>query len=228
VASKASVLVDGEEFALSENAAFVFGRSDADGVVGLDPDDMGISAVAGSVEKVADLWWVVNRSRKRRLLIDFGGGGNPLPLEIGQRFAVSSVRLIVLVPGAVFTHKIEVLVPDEELARVKPGESSGTIFGGEIRLSERDLDVLVALLGGYLEEFPRRSLRPRSYQEAADRLGPPWTKLTVRKQVERLRQRLAGQGFYFDGPQANFDLADFLIAQGLLGPAHLSRLARRR
>jgi hypothetical protein len=56
----------------------------------------------------------------------------------------------------------------------------------------------------------------RAYQEAADRLGPPWTK------------RLAGQGLYFEGPQANFDLADFLIAQRLLGPAHLSRLARRR
>jgi hypothetical protein len=187
-----------------------------------------ISAVAGSVERVADLWWVVNRSRKRRLLLDLGGGGNPLPLELGQRFAVSSARLVILVPGAVFTHKVEVLVPDEELARVGPGQSSGTISGGEIRLSERDLDVLVALLGGYLEEFPRRSARPRSYQEAADRLGAPWTKLTVRKQVERLKQRLSGQGLYFEGPQANFDLADFLIAQGLLGPAQLSRLARRR
>jgi hypothetical protein len=75
--STASMLVDGEEFALSENAAFVFRRADADGVVGLDPDDMGISAVAGSAEKVADLWWVMNRSRKRHLLLDLVGAATP-------------------------------------------------------------------------------------------------------------------------------------------------------
>jgi hypothetical protein len=224
----ASVLVDGEEFRLSNDVPFGFGRSDAEGVVGLDSSDMGISAVAGSVERVADLWWVVNRSRKRRLLLDAGGGGNPLPLESGQRFAVSSHRLVVLVPGAVFTHKIEVLVPEAELARVRPGQTSGTISTGDIRLSERDLDVLVALLGGYLEEFPRRNPRPRTYQDAADRLGPPWTKLTVRKQVERLKRRLSDRGIYLEGPQANYDLADLLIADGLLGPADTSRLGRRR
>jgi hypothetical protein len=224
MSSEACVFVDGQEFSLVNDNPFVFGRADREGVVGLDNNDMGISAVAGSVERVADLWWVVNRSRKRRLLLDTGGGGNPLPLEVGQRFAVSTSRLVVLIPGAVFTHKIEVLIPEGDLARVQPGQSSGTISAGEISLSDRDRYVVVALLEGYLAEFPRRNPRPRTYREAADRLGSPWTKLTVRKQVERLKRRLSGQGLYFEGPQANFDLADFLIAQGLLGPADLSRL----
>jgi hypothetical protein len=161
----ASVLVDGQEFGLSKDVQFLFGRADGHGLVGLDEKDMGISAVAGCVEYAAQLWWVVNRSRKRRLLLEVGSGGNPIPLESGQRFAVSTPRLVVLVAGAIFTHKIELFIPEDEVARVEPSPSSGTVTGGDIRLSERDRDALVALLGGYLEEFPRRNPRPRTYQE---------------------------------------------------------------
>jgi hypothetical protein len=66
----ALVVIAKEEFAVGTEGPFVFGRADAEDVVGLNPNDMGISAEAGSVECDGALWWVVNRSRKRPLLLD--------------------------------------------------------------------------------------------------------------------------------------------------------------
>ncbi len=70
---------------------------------------------------------------------------------------------------------------------------------------------MVALLSGYLEGFPRREARPRTYQQAADLLGAPWTKTAVRKQIEHLRERMAREGVFVEGAHANCDLADCLI-----------------
>lgn len=222
-----SVLIGSEEFTLSPERPFVFGRADAPGVTGLDAKDMGISAVAGSVEAAWGLWWVLNHSRKRRLLLDDGGGGAPQRLDCGHRYAINVCRLGILVPGAIFTHQLEVVLPASDLACFqRVGASSGTI-GADTSLSDRDRDVVVALLSGYLDNFPRRQARPRTYQEAAELLGPPWTRTTVRKQIERLKGRLARGGVYFEGPQANYDLADHLIGNGLLSPADLDRLPAR-
>lgn len=219
----ATVLIANEEFGVSKDRALVFGRSGADGVVGLDATDMGISAVAGSVEWAWSLWFVVNHSRKRPLLLDAGGGGALHRLHCGHRHAVNVPRLSILVPGLVYTHRLELIVPAADLADPPSARSfSGTIDGG-ITLSDRDRDVMVALLSGYLQSFPRRHPHPRTYQEVAALLGPPWTKTTVRKQVERLKDRLARTGAYFDGPQANYDLADYLMDNGLLSPADLER-----
>jgi hypothetical protein len=207
--------------------SFVFGRADADGVVGLDHNDMGISAEAGSVECGKELWWVVNRSRKRHLLLD-GGAGSPLQrLEAGRRHAITVARLGVLVPGVIYTHRLEVVVSVEDLACFNSDNPSSGTITGEVRLSGHDRDVVTALLWGYLQEFPRRQARPRTYQQAADLLGPPWTKTTVRKQIERLRQRLARAGVYCEGPQANFELADHLLENGVVTPVDLDRLAAR-
>lgn len=228
MSDEAAILIANEEFVIRPTKPFVFGRASADGVVGLDPNDMGISAVAGSVEFAWGLWWIVNHSRKRQLLIDTQQGGTPQRLACGERYAVSVPRLSVLVPGAIYTHRLEVIVPEGSLARVQAtAPSTGTITAGALTLSERDRDVVVALLSGYLESFPRRQARPRTYQEVADLLGPPWTKTTVRKQIERLKDRLARSGTYIEGPQANFDLADYLIGSGLLSPRDLARLPRR-
>lgn len=222
----AAVLIAGERFILSAERPFVFGRADGDGVVGLDASDMGISAEAGSVEKTWGMWWVVNRSRKRRLFLDEGGGGAHQRLDCGHRHAINVPRLSVLVPGAIYTHRLEVVVPAADLARFHAERpSAGTIPAAEARLSERELDVVVALMSGYLQDFPRRHARPRTYQEAAELLGPPWTKTTVRKQVERLKQRLARSGVYFEGPHANHELADYLVDNGLIGPHDLGRLS---
>lgn len=225
----AAVVIGDERFKARQDEPFVFGRADAPGVVGLDANDMGISATAGAVEWAWGLWWVVNRSRKRRLLLDKGAGGAPQPLECSERFAVTVRPLGVLVPGAIYTHRIDVLVPDSDLARARDDRpTSGTLSAGELTLSDRDRDALVAVFAGYLEEFPRRRTQPNSYQEAADRLGSPWTRVRVRKQVERLKERAARAGLFFDGPQANYDLGDYLIGNGLLNPSDLARLPERR
>ena len=220
------MVIGDEEFGLAQERPFVFGRADADGVVGLDANDMGISAEAGSVEWAWGMWWVVNRSRKRPLLLD-GGGGSCQPLACGQRHAIGVRRLSILVPGAIYTHRLEVAVPNADLARFQVDRPSSGTITGEVTLHERERDVVVALLSGYLQEFPRRQARPLTYQQAADLLGPPWTKTTVRKQLERLKERLAGNGVYFEGPHANYDLADHLIGNGLLSPTDLSRLPPR-
>jgi hypothetical protein len=228
VFAAATVLILGEEFEVTPEQPFVFGRADSKGVVGLDATDMGISAIAGSVEWVWGLWWLINHSRKRRLLLDDGSGGQPQRLDCGQRFAINVSRLMVLVPGAIYTHRIEVVVPEGDLARIEGSRiTSGTLTAGDLRLSERDKDVLVAMFSGYLEAFPRRTLRPRTYQQAAVLLGPPWTAVTVRKQIERLKERAARADVYFEGRFANYDLADHLVANGLLIQADLARLGRR-
>ena len=65
------VIVDGRQLEATGTRPLVFGRADRDDeVVGLDPVDMGISAVAGAVEFMWDVWWVHNRSAKRYLLIE--------------------------------------------------------------------------------------------------------------------------------------------------------------
>ena len=228
VSEVATVLVGGDEFNAMPEHPFVFGRADADGVVGLDANDMGISATAGSVEWIWGLWWLVNYSRKRRLLLDDGTGGQPQRLECGQRFAINVRRLTVLVPGAIYTHRIEVIIPESDLARVEGSRiTSGTLVAGNLRLSERDKDVLVAMFSGYLEAFPRKTLRPRTYQEAATLLGEPWTAVTVRKQIERLKERASRIEAYFEGPHANYDLADYVVANGLLVQEDLARLEGR-
>jgi class 3 adenylate cyclase len=219
----ASVVVDGEAFPVSPGRQLVFGRASAPGVLGLDGDDMGISATAGSIEWEWGVWWIVNRSRKRPLLLDTGSG-SPHRLDCGQRFAITAPRITVLVAGAIFTHRLDVTVPDADLNRDQELTGSGTLPVDNLQLTERDKQVLTALFSGYLEDFPRRWARPLSYRQAAELLGAPWSPVTVRKQVERVKERAKRLGLYFDGAHANHDLADYLIGNSLLVPSDLQRL----
>lgn len=225
--AEAAVLLDGKRIGLTSAQPFVFGRADAHGVVGLDPRDMGISSVAGSIECDLGLWWVVNRSGKRPLLLDDGAGGVPVTLRCGQRHAINVSRLRVLVRGAIRTHPLTVELPPAELACVLPEKASSGTLMFEVEVRDRDRDVLAALASGYLREFPFTELRPRTYGEAASILGSPWTKTKVRRQVDRFKERLARSSLYFDGPHANYDLIDYLISNGIIGPSDLSRLPGR-
>ena len=101
--------------------------------------------------------------------------------------------------------------------------SSGTLVG-EVILTDPERDAVVALFEGYLLAGPRHQAWPRSYAEAARRLGAPRTKDGVRRQIERLRKRLAGDGHYFEGPRANFELADHLIGNRVISRGDLVRL----
>lgn len=225
--AEAAVSLNGRRIGLSPTQPFVFGRGDREGVVGLDPCDMGISAVAGSIECELGLWWVVNRSGKRPLLLDDGSGGVPLTLRCGQRHAINVSLLQVLVRGAIRTHALTVELPPSELACVKPEKASSGTLMFEVDVRDRDRDVLVALASGYLRDFPFTELRPRTYGEAAALLGSPWTKTKVRRQIDRFKERLARASLYFDGPHANYDLIDYLIGNGIIGPSDLSRLPDR-
>lgn len=231
----AGAIIGGEEFDIPPDRAFVFGRADADGVVGLDANDMGISAVAGSVRYESNVWWVVNLSHKRPLLLDEGPGNTPQRLDCGQRHAINVAPLSVLVPGAIFTHRIQVVLPDGQLACVQPvRESSGTLTSDDMQLTVDDRRALTATYCNYLRPFPFRDWTPLTYQEAADLLGTPkaqgkkWSKSKVRKQIERIRERLARAGVYFDGPQAKSHLGEYLVDNGIIGPEDLKLLPPRQ
>jgi hypothetical protein len=226
----ASILTGDDRFSATAAEPFVFGRADAAGIVGLDPSDMGISAKAGGVEFAWGVWWVVNHSLKRRLLIEEPIARAPHRLECGDRYAITSSPLVVLVPGAVYTHHLQVLLPDAAVARLHVGDAltSGTLTWDHMRLSDKDRLVLAAVFAGYLRAFPRHDARPLSYQEVAEALGPPWTRVTVRKQVERIKERFAREGLFFDGPRANDALAEHLVDNGLLVPGDLALVAVER
>jgi hypothetical protein len=217
------VRVGQEEFRATESTPFVFGRDDQADVVGLDPNDMGISSLAGSVRFDVGLWWVINLSSKRHFLVEQQPDASPQRLGPGERTVLTKSHSVVLVPGVVFTHRLDIRLPDEAVTslQVSLSPTSGTITFGDVVLSDRDRAVLATLFRGYLLAFPLHDPRPLTYQETAERLGAPWTRVTVRKQVERLKQRIAKSGLHLEGPRANDELADHLIANGLLGVADL-------
>ena len=220
------VEVAGQRHLVAPSTPLVFGRSTAHADVGLDPDDMGISGRAGSIEWRTGAWWLVNLSGKRPLLLEQATGAQ-VRVEKGTQVALTDAHRAVLVPGAIHTHRLELSVPEpgESPAAAIVAAETGTITPGEVSLSTKDRTVLAALFGGYLRPFPRHDPRPVTYQQAAVTLGAPWTPLTVRKQIERLKARLARAGVYFEGRHANEDLADHLMATGLLGAADLELLA---
>jgi hypothetical protein len=229
----ASVVIGRERFTASPDKPLVFGRDDGDGVVGLHADDMGISAVAGSLELAWGVWWVINQSTKRPLLLEHPGGTTQMRLAPGHRHALTTDRVDVLVPGAIYTHVLEVALPDAYVAGLRGGGgnlTTGTLTGEPVNLSDRERDALAALCAGYLESFPHRREHPNTYEEAARLLGgEPWTADKVRKAVERVKDRFASkQQVYFQGPQANYDLAANLVASGALSGQDLARLPGRR
>lgn len=228
---RASVLIDGEEFFASATEPFVFGRSEAENVVGLDPRDMGISAVAGSIEATWGVWWVVNQSTKRPLLLEHPAGPAQQRLAPGHRHAITTDQLTVLVPGAIYTHVLEVVPPLAYGQGLRGGSNrltSGTLTGEAVTLSERERDALTALAAGYLESFPHRREHPTTYAESARLLGKAWTSDMARKAVERVKARYAAkQDLYFEGPQANYELCAYLVSTGVLAGGDLQRLPGR-
>ena len=62
----------------------------------------------------------------------------------------------------------------------------------EVVINDQDRLALVALFAGYLQPFPRHDPHPRSYADAAARLG--WPRTTLVKRIEYLRTRLTDAG----------------------------------
>ena len=197
-------------------------------IIGLDPQDMGISARALTIEFHGGVWWLANLSSKRNLLLDPGYGSAMITLRPGQRHAIAVSPLGVLVPGAIFTHRLDVQVPVEGLALRRPSElgASGTMAAEELHLTESDRRALTAVFAPLLRAWPRRGAHPLSYQEAADLLGAGWTATSVRKHVERVRQRMADSGTFLSGSHAKDDLGQYLLDNGILTTDDLASVDR--
>ncbi len=216
----ATVMVGNEPHQVVPEEPFTFGRS-RECTVCLDPDDRGISRVAGSVEYVGTTLFVNNRSQVRPLAIVDPLGFRSV-LAPSRRMAVDE-RLSVVVEGQVRRHELVVATRSVEVSDPTAPDLDGlsaadgiaTEMGGEVAYTAKDRLALVALFAGYLEGFPRHDPRPRSYADAAARLG--WPRSTLLKRVEHLRTRLIAAGVpSLYGERALEALAEHVIATGVI------------
>jgi hypothetical protein len=207
--------------AVDSEKEFTFGRAETCTVC-LNPDDIGISRLAGSIEADGGTWWVVNRSTTRQLaVIDEFGFRNVLPP--GRRYAVEG-RVRVVIDGSHGSHELDISGPVRLVPTVSvPGES--TAIGAGVMVSQEDRLALVALFAGYLEEGKRHDPHPKSYNAAAARLG--WTDAALRKRIEYLRNRLDKAGVpNMTGWNALSNLAEYVLSTRIITRDDL-RLIRR-
>ncbi len=215
-------VVEGEEL--------TFGRSQRTTLC-LDPADLGISRIAGSLEAESGVWWLVNKSTVRPLeVVDDVGIRTVLPP--GRRLAVTA-PITVIVEGAMRRHALTVDLPDGALNAFDDGpfpaaqvEGNPTRAASDVSITSADKLALVALFAGYLEAFPRYDPHPKSYADAAARLN--WPRTTLVKRVEYLRTRLTSAGVpNLLGDNALQHLAEWALATGLIVRADLTLLPPR-
>jgi hypothetical protein len=216
-------------FEVPEGGQLTFGRSQR-ATVCLDPLDLGISRVAGGLEWEAGVWWLVNKSAVRPLeVVDDVGIRTVLPP--GRRLAVTA-PITVIVEGATRRHALTVDLPEppqQAPGALPPVELEGTPTSAtsDVSVTPPEKLALVALFSGYLEPFPRYDPHPKSYAEAAARLGIPRT--TLVKRVEYLRNRLTNAGVpNLLGENALQHLAEWALATGLISRADLALLPSRQ
>jgi hypothetical protein len=232
------VEVAGERFDLRAGDQFTFGRDPSVCTVclGFEPLDQGISRLAGAIAYDNGLWWISNRSTTRSLhVIDVETGiGVPLPVARenwpAPRHPVDRPRLTVLVVGQVLTHAITVAASPRALPTAEtPPKVVDTVRTTNLlpRLTDKQRDALVAMVEGYLLRFPHYYPEPRTYEEAADRLGLPSS--TVRRRIEYVRDQLVTAGVPgLQGGDARRNLAEWLLSNRFITPTDLDRLDRRR
>lgn len=222
-----NVTVGESRFELSPGEALTFGR-DPSCAVCLDPDDLGISRLAGSVESEAGTWWVFNRSTVRPLEVVDEIGIRTI-VAPGRRLAVVG-PLTVVVEGSIRRHALRVHAgePEEPNAPppTAPGDLRPTVTAAEVMINDQDRLALVALFSGYLEAFPRYDPHPKSYADAAALLG--WPRTTLIKRIEYLRTRLSNAGVpNLQGENALQALAEWALVTGTLSREDLDRLPAR-
>ena len=232
------VEVAGARFDLDPDVPFTFGRDRAVCTVclGLDPLDAGISRLAGSIAYDNGLWWITNRSSTRSLHVVDLDTGIAVPLPVvrdnwpAPRHPVDRRRLAVLVVGEVLTHAISVTasgeglpLPEEIPELVDPIRTRNLLP----RLTDKRREALVAMVEGYLVPFPHYRPEPRTYEEAASRLGLPQT--TVRKRIENVRLLLVEAGVPgLEGGDARRNLAEWLLVNRLITADDLDWLVSRQ
>lgn len=220
------VEVAGVRYPLQPGVPFSFGRDrDVCTVcLGDDPLDRGISRLAGSISHDNGWWWIINRSTKRSLHIVDVETGLAVPLPVARqnwppaRVPVDRPRLDTLVVGEVRTHSLSLSMSEEDLPA--PGEVPLIVDLTSTRnllpaLTDKRREALVAMVEGYLWPFPRYVPEPKTYQEAADRLGLERT--TVHKRIEQISDHLKSAGVPgLDGGDARRNLGEWLLANRLI------------
>lgn len=230
------VEVAGGRFELQPGEAFTFGRDRTICTVclGGDPLDQGISRLAGSISHENGLWWILNRSTTRSLHVVDVETGIAIPLPVAReswppsRHPVDRPNVTVLVTGEVLTHAISVSLSGDavptaaELPAPLDPISTKRLLP---HLTGKQTEALVAMVEGYLVRFPHYRPEPRTYEEAADRLGLPPT--TVRKRIESIRRALVEAGVPgLEGGDARRNLAEWLLSNRLITIEHLGALDR--
>ncbi len=197
-----------------------FGRSE-ECDLRLDVRDSSISRVAGEVSADATTWAVVNRSSTRPLYrIDDTGLRTAIP--VGARVALVDPLTNIAIVGSIRTHVVtlELATPRGDRPVAPPARGAETtrpIF------TPNEFSAVVALLEGYLHDMPRYEPRPRTYAEAAERLGVPAA--TVRKRIENVREKLVASGVAeLRQPDARLALAEFLLSTRIVQPSDLAVL----
>jgi hypothetical protein len=147
----------------------------------------------------------------------------------GRRMTVDG-SLTVVVEGSVRRHALEVWVHQQELSGSSdetepPSGELPTAVWGELIVNPLDHLALVALFSGYLEPFPRYDPHPKSYSDAAARLG--WPRTTLVKRVEHLRARLTAAGVpNLVGNDALDNLAEWSLTTRVLSRDDLELIQR--
>jgi hypothetical protein len=209
-----TVTVDGTTHVVPETG-LSFGRDEACDLT-LDAADVGISRRAGSIEREAGTWWLVNRSGSRPLSVIDELGLRSL-LAPGRRAALEA-PVTVIIEGSQSEHALAVRVPRLETPAdptVPSAEGLLTAVGEGVLVNDADRLALVALFAGYLQDYPRHDPNPKSYAAAAARLG--WPRTTLVKRIEYLRTRLANAGVPgLMGWNAMYNLAEYVITTGII------------
>jgi hypothetical protein len=197
-----------------QDGELTFGRAESCTVC-LDPEDLGISRLTGSVGSDNGVWWVTNRSRARSFSV-IDDIGFPKVLAPAQRYAVEG-HVRVVIEGQHGGHELDIIAPARTADGSEPGAPPGapTAIGEDVLIRHEDRLALTALFAGYLEEGRRYDPHPRTYLAAATRLG--WPKTTLIKRIEYLRTRLDKAGVpNLTGDHALESLAEYALAARII------------
>lgn len=211
---------------------FTFGR-DKSCTLCLDPFDVGISRIAGSISCDRGSWSVRNLSMTRPIhVIDDTGLAVPLPVQRDawpeSRRTLDCPELTVLVVGGTLRHAIRISTPTDELPPVSTRPVPvGETLTSDAYLTPNEREAVVAMVIGYLLPFPAYNPEPLTYEEAAQLIGLP--RPTVVKRIERFRIRLIKAGIPgLEGEDdARRSLAEWVLSTRLVTSADLAEHRRR-
>jgi hypothetical protein len=222
-----AVVHGGQRRALAPFEVLTFGRATSCTVC-LDPQDRGISRLAGCIEHGAGTWWACNRSAVRAFTV-VDDLGIRVVVAPGRRIAITG-PVTVVVEGSLRRHALEVLSDHDfrpDLRRQDNDDPLPTAAAGEVVITSLDHLALLALFAGYLEMFPHYQPHPRTYADAASVLG--WPRSTLVKRIEYLRTRLTTAGVpNLLGENALEYLAEWALTTGVLTRSDLDRLKCRQ